>query len=110
MKPFLQRKTSDDQKSICTATVNQEKVGTSSPDKDMPMNIPPPPATDVATSSGKSVSQFFSRNDVLNFSKVTEIFKFLCALSPAGQMFVSWAHQERANEKRPIFDTFLAVT
>ena len=65
MKPFLQRKTSNDQKSICTATVNQEKVGTSSPDEDMPMNIPPPPATDVATSSGKSVSQFFSRNDVL---------------------------------------------
>ena len=65
MKPFLQRKTSDDQKSICTATVNQEKVGTSSPDEDMPMNIPPPPATDVATSSGKSVSQFFSGNDVL---------------------------------------------
>ena len=43
MKPFLQRKTSDDQKSTCTATVNQEKVGTSSPDEDMPMNIPPPP-------------------------------------------------------------------
>ena len=43
MKPFLQRKTSDDQKSTCTATVNQEKVGTSSPDEDMPMNIPLPP-------------------------------------------------------------------
>ena len=60
MKPFLQRKTLNDQKSICTATVNQEKVGTLSPDEDMPMNIPPPPATDVATSSRKSVSQFFS--------------------------------------------------
>ena len=65
MKPFLQRKTSDNQKGICTATVNQEKVGTLSPDELMPMNIPPPPATDVATSSGKSVSQFFSRNDRL---------------------------------------------
>ena len=47
--PFLHRKTSDDQKSICAATVNQEKVGTLSRDEDMPMNIPPPPATDVAT-------------------------------------------------------------
>ena len=41
--------------------------------------------------------------------EVTEIFKFLQAISPAGHIFVSWAHEERANE-RPIFDTFLAVT
>lgn len=49
------------------ATVNQEKGRTFSTDEDMPVNIPPPPATDVATSSQKSVSdsQFFSRNDVL---------------------------------------------
>ena len=56
VKPFLQRKDSSDQKSICVATVNQKKAATLSPDKDTPMNIPPPPATDVATSSGKSVS------------------------------------------------------
>ena len=65
MKPFLQRKDSDNQKNICAATVNQEKDHTLSPDEDMPLNIPPPPATDAAASSGKSVSQFFSRNDVL---------------------------------------------
>ena len=41
MKPFLHRKTSDDQMSVCAATVNQEKVATLSPDEDMPMNIPP---------------------------------------------------------------------
>ena len=37
--------------------------------------------------------------------EVIEIFKFLQAISPAGHIFVSWAHEERANE-RPIFDTF----
>ena len=41
--------------------------------------------------------------------EVIEIFKFLQAISPAGRIFVSWAHEERANE-RSIFDTFLAVT
>ena len=41
--------------------------------------------------------------------EVIEIFKFLQAISPAGRIFVSWTHEERANE-RPIFDTFLAVT
>ena len=65
MKPFLQRKDWDNQKNICAATVNQEKDRTLSPHEDMPLNIPPPPATDAATSSGKSVSQFFSRNNAL---------------------------------------------
>ena len=41
--------------------------------------------------------------------EVTELFKFLQAISPAGRIFVSWAHEEQANE-RLIFDTFLAVT
>ena len=49
MKPLLQRKDSDYQKNICAATVNQEKDHTLSPDKDMPLNIPPPPATDILT-------------------------------------------------------------
>ena len=42
----------------------------------MPLNIPPPPARDVSTSSGKSVSdsQFFSRNGVLK-SEVQWTFK-----------------------------------
>ena len=62
MKPFLQRKDSDNQKNIGAATANQEKDRTLSPDKDMPLNIPPPPARDDARSSGKSVSQFFSRS------------------------------------------------
>ena len=35
---------------------------------------------------------------------VTEILKFLRTLSPAGKIFVSWTHQERANEKGPIID------
>ena len=53
LKPLLQRKDLDYQKNICAATVNQEKDRTLSPDEDMPLNIPPPLATDVATSSGK---------------------------------------------------------
>ena len=40
--------------------------------------------------------------------EVIEIFKFLQAISPTGRIFVSWVHEERANEP-PIFDTFLAV-
>ena len=42
--------------------------------------------------------------------RVTEIFKCLRAKSPAGKIFVSWAHYERANEKCLKFDSFLAVT
>ena len=34
------------------------------------------------------------------------MFKFLRAISPAGQILVSWAHLGQANEERPIFDTF----
>ena len=41
--------------------------------------------------------------------KVTEIFYFLRAISPAGHIFISWTHEERVNEG-PILDTFLAVT
>ena len=62
MKPFLQRKDADNRKNIGAATVNREKDHTLSRDKDMPLNIPPPPATDDARSSGKSVSQFFGRS------------------------------------------------
>ena len=40
VKPFLQRKDSNDQKSICVATVNQKKAHTLSPDEDTPINIP----------------------------------------------------------------------
>ena len=65
MKSYLERKGSEGQKSISAATVNQENVDTGSLDGDTPMNIPPPPVTNVATLSGKSVAQFFSRNDVL---------------------------------------------
>ena len=52
----------------------------------------------------RNIESFF-----LLAQEVTEIFKFLHAISPAEQIFVLWAHQERANEKCPIFDTFLAV-
>ena len=69
VKPYLERKGAKGQKNIFAATVNQEKVDTGNLDEDTAMNIPPPPATNAATSSGKSVSQFFSRNDVLK-SKV----------------------------------------
>ena len=47
---------------------------------------------------------------LLRALRVIEIFKFLRAISPAGQIFVLWAHYERANEKCLKFDTFLAVT
>ena len=65
MKPFLHGKDSDYQ-------------------KNMPLNIQPRPATDVATSSGKAVSQFFSRNDVLK-SEVLWTLKTissLCSYNP----------------------------
>ena len=45
--------------------MNQEKVDTGTLDKDTPMNITWPPAMNVAPSSGRSISQFFSRNVVL---------------------------------------------
>jgi len=65
MKPYLERKGLEGQKSISAARVNEEKVDSGSLDEDTPMHIPSPPAMNVAPSSGKSVSQFFSRNDVL---------------------------------------------
>lgn len=65
VKPYLAKEVCEVQSRISAATVNQEKVDTGTLDKDAPMNIPPPPATNVAPSSGRSVSQFFSRNDVL---------------------------------------------
>ena len=76
LKPFLQRKDSDNQKNICAATVNQEKDRTLSPNEDMPLYIPPPPATDAATSSGKSVSQ----SEVLWTLKTLTKFFALCFL------------------------------
>ena len=101
LKPLLQRKDLDYQKNICAATVNQEKDHTLSPNENMPLNIPPPPPTDVATSSGKSVSQFFSRNDVLksevlwtlktisshcSYNSNENIDKMFCVMFPDSQI------------------------
>ena len=47
----------------------------------------------------------------LRAPEVSEICKFLLAITPAGQIIFPWARWERANEKRLIFDTlFFAVT
>ena len=37
--------------------------------------------------------------------EVSEICKFLYAITPAGHIILPWARWERANEKRLIFDT-----
>ena len=62
---ILKEKIFDVQSSISALNVNQEKVDTGTLDEDASMNIPSPQAMDLAPSSGKSVSQFFSRNNVL---------------------------------------------
>jgi len=46
----------------------------------------------------------------LRVHEVSEMCKFLHAITPAGQIILQWARWERANEKHLILDTFFAVT
>ena len=69
LKPLLQRKDLDYQKNICVATVNQEKDHTLSPNENMPLNIPPPPVTEVGSqflghTTANDMVQHFEKSEV----------------------------------------------
>ena len=67
MKTYLEQKRSESQMKSSLATQSSENVNAQRPDEDTAMSVPLPPAmnTNGTTLSGRSVSQFVSRNDVL---------------------------------------------